>query len=247
MFDNGYSVTCRDAALPWALFKLRGAQGGRSVSAIRAGDRRLPGAADAQVPDLGRVEVIDCKLKDADVAYRAYQLVSGDLLYSAEGLTGLRQRAPARPQEPRHRPARQRRGLDRDDRRRRSFRLRPGAGRDLDPSRALAEPIAATMPEAMPRPRSSSPRSPGSAKAADQSQALAERTLQNSATSAATRSAILLRAPRSSSALGPLVPAACADHRPSTSSTGRSHARSRSSASRCQGCRRRRWRRAGQP
>ena len=40
------------------------------------------------MPDLGPVDVLDCRLKDADVAYRAYQLVKGDPLYAAEGLAG---------------------------------------------------------------------------------------------------------------------------------------------------------------
>ena len=90
MFDNGYSVTCRDAALPVGkLFKLRGGKAGaQRLAAIRAETADCTAPHDANVPDAGRVEVIDCKLKDADVGYRAYQLVSGDSLYAAEGLTG---------------------------------------------------------------------------------------------------------------------------------------------------------------
>src|SRR5205814_8236767 len=42
----------------------------------------------AAVPGLGTIEVIDCKLKDAEVAYRAYQLRQGRLFYAAEGLAG---------------------------------------------------------------------------------------------------------------------------------------------------------------
>ena len=38
--------------------------------------------------DLGQVDVIDCKLKDSDVGYRAYELRKGRLFYAAEGLTG---------------------------------------------------------------------------------------------------------------------------------------------------------------
>ncbi len=90
MFDNGYSVTCRDAALPVGkLFKLRNPQSaGQRLAAVRAATADCSAPHDARLPDIGRVEVVDCKLKDADVAYRAYQLVSGGLLYSAEGLTG---------------------------------------------------------------------------------------------------------------------------------------------------------------
>ena len=40
------------------------------------------------MPGLGQVEVIDCKLKDSDVGYRAYELRKGRLFYAAEGLTG---------------------------------------------------------------------------------------------------------------------------------------------------------------
>lgn len=90
MFDNGYSVTCRDAALPVGkLYKLRDPQGAQKrLAAIRGSTADCSSPHQADVPDIGRVEVIDCRLKDADVAYRAYQLVRGDLLYAAEGLTG---------------------------------------------------------------------------------------------------------------------------------------------------------------
>jgi CHAT domain-containing protein len=90
MFDNGYSVTCRDAALPVGkLFKLRGGEAGaQRLAAIRAETADCSAPHDADVLDAGHVQVIDCKLKDADVGYRAYQLVRGDTLYAAEGLTG---------------------------------------------------------------------------------------------------------------------------------------------------------------
>jgi CHAT domain-containing protein len=90
MFDNGYSVTCRDAALPVGkLLKLRGSEvAARRLAALRAETADCSAPHEAKVPDIGGVEVVDCKLKDADVGYRAYQLVSGDTLYAAEGLTG---------------------------------------------------------------------------------------------------------------------------------------------------------------
>jgi CHAT domain-containing protein len=37
---------------------------------------------------LGRVEMIDCKLKGAEVGYRVYQVQKGRVFYAAEGLTG---------------------------------------------------------------------------------------------------------------------------------------------------------------
>jgi CHAT domain-containing protein len=90
MFDNGYSVTCRDAALPVGkLFKLRDAAiGAQRLAAIRGAAADCSAPHQADVPTIGRVDVIDCRLKDADVAYRAYQLVRGGVLYAAEGLAG---------------------------------------------------------------------------------------------------------------------------------------------------------------
>ena len=80
MFDAGYSVTCRDAALPVGkMYKLRDPRAGASAP------RRDPRAqADCAAPHPGEraptsapVDVIDCKLKDADVGYRAYELRKG--------------------------------------------------------------------------------------------------------------------------------------------------------------------------
>ena len=91
MFDAGYSVTCRDAALPIGkLYKLRDASGAAArLSAARAEQVNCDAASHAETIDgLGEVEAIDCKLKDADVGYRVYQLKRGKLFYSAEGLTG---------------------------------------------------------------------------------------------------------------------------------------------------------------
>src|SRR5690348_6651104 len=90
MFDIGYSVTCRDAALPVGkLYKLRdSAAAAARLAADRAKDAACSAPRSGQLPELGAVEVIDCKLKDAAVAYRAYQLRQGKLLYAAEGLAG---------------------------------------------------------------------------------------------------------------------------------------------------------------
>ena len=141
MFDTGYSVVCRDAALPVGkLFKLRSrGQAAARLAANRAATADCTAPRRADVPALGPVEVVDCKLKDADVAYRAYQLVKGDSALCRRGAGRIRQRAPARLEERRRRRARQRRGLDRDDRRRRSGVLRAGAGRNARSDAALAE------------------------------------------------------------------------------------------------------------
>src|SRR5881628_605262 len=90
MFDSGYAVTCRDAALPVGkLYKLRDVAGaGARLAALRA-DRVTCGSPQpGTLKELGAVEIIDCKLKDADVGYRAYQLRKGKIFYAAEGLGG---------------------------------------------------------------------------------------------------------------------------------------------------------------
>jgi len=90
MFDLGYSVTCRDAALAVGkLYKLRDLAGGAARLAAARSDRVACSAPQTgSVPDLGRVEVIECKLKEADVGYRVYHYRKGDLFYAAEGLSG---------------------------------------------------------------------------------------------------------------------------------------------------------------
>ena len=90
MFDAGYSITCRDAALPVGkLYKLRDDAGAAERIAAQRSDRAICEAAHGgSVPGIGAVEVVDCKLKDANVVYRAYQLRRGKLLYGAEGLAG---------------------------------------------------------------------------------------------------------------------------------------------------------------
>ncbi len=90
MFDAGYSMTCRDAALPVGkLYKLRGPQeAARRLEAIRSAAIDCSPPRKDNLPGLGAVDVLDCRMKDADVSYRAYQLVKGDTLYDAEGLAG---------------------------------------------------------------------------------------------------------------------------------------------------------------
>jgi CHAT domain-containing protein len=90
MFDTGYSITCRDAALPVGkLYKLKdtGSAAAR-VAADRAGRATCQPPQRGSIPGLGSVEVIDCKLKDAEVTYRAYELRRGNLYYAAQGLAG---------------------------------------------------------------------------------------------------------------------------------------------------------------
>ena len=90
MFDTGYTVTCRDAALPvGSLYKLRASPDTVArLAATRDAKAACTGPSSVNVPDLGRVEMIDCRTKDAAVGYRAYQYRKGAVLYAAEGLTG---------------------------------------------------------------------------------------------------------------------------------------------------------------
>src|SRR5438552_10589578 len=84
MFDLGYSLTCRDAALPVGkMYKLRDADGAAArLAAIRAATMTCAAPRSGTVSDLGTLEVIDCRLKDAAVGYRVYQLRKGRLFYS---------------------------------------------------------------------------------------------------------------------------------------------------------------------
>jgi CHAT domain-containing protein len=90
MFDVGYSVTCRDAALPVGkLYKLRdsGAAAARLAS-VRSSDADCSGQRRGALAGVGTVDIIDCKLKGANVGYRVYEVRRGKLFYAAEGLAG---------------------------------------------------------------------------------------------------------------------------------------------------------------
>ena len=90
MFDAGYSITCRDAALPVGkLYKLRAAANAEArLAADRAARAVCEPPKRGNVPGVGTVELIECKLKGADVVYRAYQLRRGRLVYASQGLAG---------------------------------------------------------------------------------------------------------------------------------------------------------------
>jgi CHAT domain-containing protein len=90
MFDMGYAITCRDAALPVGkLYKLRDpASAAARLATARAPSMTCGNAHPGNAPDIGPVEVTDCVLKSADVRYRAYQFERGHVLYAAEGLAG---------------------------------------------------------------------------------------------------------------------------------------------------------------
>src|SRR3954454_7527148 len=90
MFDSGYSITCRDAALAVGkLYKVKDARGAEArLSADRTERAICAPARRSNVAGIGAVDVIECKLKDADVLYRGYELRRGGLIYAAEGLSG---------------------------------------------------------------------------------------------------------------------------------------------------------------
>jgi CHAT domain-containing protein len=90
MFDTGYAITCRDAALPVGrLYKLRNVAGAAAHLATLRTERASCGAPHSgTVKEIGAVEIIECKLNDADVGYRVYQLRKGKTFYAAEGLAG---------------------------------------------------------------------------------------------------------------------------------------------------------------
>lgn len=90
MFDAGYSITCRDAALPIGkLYQLKDTPQAAARLAADRGERAIcEPPRRGSITGLGAVDVIECKLRNANVAYRAYQLRRGSLLYTAQGLGG---------------------------------------------------------------------------------------------------------------------------------------------------------------
>lgn len=91
MFDRGYSITCRDAAVPvGSIYALR-ARGGDPVARLasaRADRATCTTAAPTVIEGLGSVQTLSCRLTNADVAYNVYLVPSGNILYAAEGLAG---------------------------------------------------------------------------------------------------------------------------------------------------------------
>jgi CHAT domain-containing protein len=91
MFDRAYAVTCRDASAPvgrlYAL-RQRGGDPATRLATLRGEKATCQAGQSQQVEGLGAVEVINCKLNDADVAYRAYAVRDRGTLFVAEGLAG---------------------------------------------------------------------------------------------------------------------------------------------------------------
>ncbi len=89
MFDVGYSITCRDAALPVGkVYQIRSGDPSARLAQVRAKEVTCSAPHSGTVRDIGAVEIMDCKMTDADVAYRVYELKRGSQFFSAEGLAG---------------------------------------------------------------------------------------------------------------------------------------------------------------
>lgn len=91
MFDRGYSIVCRDAATSvgqvYALRERGGDPAGR-LSGLRADRVACQPAGQEQIEGLGAVETLNCRLVEADVAYRVYVRRGVNVTYVAEGLAG---------------------------------------------------------------------------------------------------------------------------------------------------------------
>jgi CHAT domain-containing protein len=91
IFDRGYQIVCRDAAVPVGqlyVLSARGLDPAPRLAALRA-DRLICGASEsATIEGLGQVETLSCRLKDADVAWRVYIRRTGRSVYVAEGFAG---------------------------------------------------------------------------------------------------------------------------------------------------------------
>ena len=91
MFDRGYSIVCRDAAVPVGhVYALR-TRGGDPVARLTEARARLATCqpdAPAQLDNVGAVETLSCRLNAGDVGYRVYVRRTGNTVYVAEGLAG---------------------------------------------------------------------------------------------------------------------------------------------------------------
>ncbi|CAM3059718.1 UDP-2,3-diacylglucosamine diphosphatase LpxI [Sphingomonas antarctica] len=92
MFDRTWSIVCRDAARAVGQVRaLRVSPGdaAQRLAAVRAQDVECGGQTmDVDVADLGKLPVLQCRLKGANVAYHVYQYHRGRITYVAEGLGG---------------------------------------------------------------------------------------------------------------------------------------------------------------
>jgi CHAT domain-containing protein len=91
MFDRGYSIVCRDAAVPvgemYAL-RIRGSDPAQRAAVARAATADCAAPTRRTIAGLGSVHVSECQMREAGVRYLVYQLRKGNTLYLAEGLAG---------------------------------------------------------------------------------------------------------------------------------------------------------------
>lgn len=91
MFDRGYSIVCRDAALPVGrVYALRARSGDpvARLAAIRDEQASCQPAAQTALADVGSVDTLSCRLKSGDVTYNVYSIRRGGTVYVGEGLGG---------------------------------------------------------------------------------------------------------------------------------------------------------------
>jgi CHAT domain-containing protein len=91
MFDRGYAIACRDAAVPVArlyVLSLRGPDPAARLADARSDKVDCSAPTAAAMEGLSGVQALSCRLKSADVGYRVYSVRRGSRLYVAEGLSG---------------------------------------------------------------------------------------------------------------------------------------------------------------
>jgi CHAT domain-containing protein len=92
MFDRGYTLVCRDAAVPvgkvYALRERSGEDPVGRLAALRAGEVECQTAPNTPIEELGPVETMSCRLTAAEVGYNVYVVRRGRTIYVAEGLAG---------------------------------------------------------------------------------------------------------------------------------------------------------------
>jgi CHAT domain-containing protein len=91
MFDRGYTIVCRDAAVPVGRIYALRARGGDPVArlaTLRAARVNCEAPAAATIAELGGVDSESCRLKSGDVTYNVYVKRQGGTIYVAEGLGG---------------------------------------------------------------------------------------------------------------------------------------------------------------
>lgn len=91
MFDRGWSIVCRDAAVPVGqLYALRTRAGDplARLAELRAQHATCGNVESQTIEGLGSVSALSCTLDETDVGYRVYWKPEGGVLYVAEGFAG---------------------------------------------------------------------------------------------------------------------------------------------------------------